>query len=125
MIAWPFCGRTRIEVMTLDALEIPASLDPEMVQRMGVQAETAAALLKALGHAQRLMILCHLSTGAKTVGQIEAKLGARQPAVSQHLARLRLDGLVSAEREGKSIIYDIADPNARQLIDLLYSLYCR
>ena len=111
--------------MTLDALEIPASLDPEMVQRMGVQAETAAALLKALGHAQRLMILCHLSTGAKTVGQIEAKLGARQPAVSQHLARLRLDGLVSAEREGKSIIYDIADPNARQLIDLLYSLYCR
>ena len=53
------------------------------------------------------------------------KLGARQAAVSQHLARLRLDGLVSAERDGKSIIYDIADPNARAMIDLLYGLYCK
>ena len=111
--------------MTLDALEHTAQPDAQLVQRMGLQAETAAALLKALGHAQRLMILCHLSTGAKTVGQIEAKLGARQAAVSQHLARLRQDGLVSTTRDGKSIIYDIADPNARRLVDLLYGLYCK
>jgi ArsR family transcriptional regulator len=111
--------------MTLDAPRIALPPDAQLVLRMGMQAETAAALLKALGHAQRLMILCHLSTGPKTVTEIEVKLGARQAAVSQHLARLRLDGLVSAERDGKSIIYDIADPNARAMIDLMYALYCK
>jgi ArsR family transcriptional regulator len=92
---------------------------------MADQADKAAALLKALSHAQRLMILCHLSTGPKSVSQIEEKLGARQAAVSQHLARLRQDGLVTAERDGKSILYDIADPHARELIDTLYTLYCK
>ena len=111
--------------MTLDAIAPPQPVDAQMVVRMGLQAETAAALLKALGHAQRLMILCHLSTGPKTVSEIEAKLGARQAAVSQHLARLRQDGLVTAERDGKSIIYDIADANARAMIDLMYALYCK
>ena len=100
----------------------PAS--PETVLRMASQAENAAALLKALGHSQRLMILCNLTTGPKTVSEIEEKIGARQAAVSQHLARLRQDGLVTAERDGKSIIYDIADPNARALIELMYALYC-
>ena len=111
--------------MTLNAIEPPQPFDAQMVLRMSLQAERASALLKALGHAQRLMILCHLSTGPKTVSEIEAKLGARQAAVSQHLARLRQDGLVTAARDGKSITYDIADPNVRAMIDLLYGLYCK
>ena len=98
---------------------------PELVLKMADQAEAAAALLKALSHSQRLMILCHLSTGPKTVSQIEEKIGARQAAVSQHLARLRQDGLVSAHREGKTIVYDIAHPYARELIETLYGLYCK
>jgi ArsR family transcriptional regulator, virulence genes transcriptional regulator len=98
---------------------------PDAVLRMADQAEAAAALLKALAHAQRLMILCHLSTGPKTVSEIEDRIGARQSAVSQHLARLRQDGLVTAERRGKSIGYDIADPAVRQVIELLYGLYCK
>lgn len=110
--------------MTLDNIDAARPFDAEMVARMGLQAESAAALLKALGHAQRLMILCNLTTGPKTVSEIEEKIGARQAAVSQHLARLRQDGLVTAERDGKSIIYDIADPNVRALIELLYGLYC-
>jgi ArsR family transcriptional regulator len=111
--------------MTLDASEPPQLVDAQLVARMGLQAETAAALLKALGHSQRLMILCHLSTGPKTVSEIEVKLGARQAAVSQQLARLRQDGLVTAERDGKTIIYDIADPNARAMVELMYALYCK
>lgn len=103
----------------------PPQIPPEIVLKMADQAEAAAALLKALSHAQRLMILCHLSTGPKTVSEIEAKIGARQAAVSQHLARLRQDGLVTAERDGKQIVYDIAHPYARELIDTLYGLYCK
>ena len=109
----------------MDTFETSHPFDAQMVARMALQAESAAALLKALGHAQRLMILCHLSTGPKTVTEIEVKLGARQAAVSQHLARLRQDGLVTAERYGKSIVYDIAGSNARALIELMYSLYCK
>jgi DNA-binding transcriptional ArsR family regulator len=98
--------------------------ESDVVLRMAGQAKTAAALMKALSHAQRLMILCHLSEGPKSVSEIEERLGARQAAVSQHLARLRQDGLVSTARDGKSIVYDIANPHARQLIETLYRLYC-
>jgi DNA-binding transcriptional ArsR family regulator len=95
------------------------------VLRMEAQSEAAAALLKALSHAQRLMILCHLSTGPMSVTEIENRIGARQAAVSQHLARLRQDGLVTSVRDGKSIVYDIADPLTRRLIETLYELYCK
>ncbi len=111
--------------MALDNPNPPEIAPVEVVLRMADQAEAAAALLKALSHAQRLMILCHLSTGPKTVREIEEKIGARQAAVSQHLARLRQDGLVTAEREGKTIVYDIAHPYARELIQTLYGLYCK
>lgn len=113
------------KVMTLDDSQAKLFPSPEVVLKMADQADAAAALLKALSHAQRLMILCHLSTGPKTVSEIEEKIGARQAAVSQHLARLRQDGLVTAEREGKTIVYDIAHPYARQLVDTLYGLYCK
>ncbi|MGM3168371.1 ArsR/SmtB family transcription factor, partial [Bacillus cereus group sp. BC254] len=73
-------------------------------------AEPAAAFLKALSHEGRLMILCHLAEGEKSVRELEGLIGLRQAAVSQQLARLRLEGLVSTRRKGKAIFYALRDP---------------
>lgn len=70
------------------------------------------------------MILCHLGAGEKSVGELEALLEIRQAAVSQMLARLRDEGLVSTRREGKTIFYSLSDGNTEQVIGLLYSLFC-
>ena len=90
-----------------------------------MRAAQASALLKALSHEGRLMILCHLSTGEKSVTELERLLGQRQAAVSQQLARLRADGLVQARREGKAIFYSLGDPRAGQVVGLLYEMFCR
>lgn len=89
------------------------------------QSEAAASFLKALSHEGRLMILCHLSSGEKSVTELERLLSTRQAAVSQQLARLRLEGLVSCRRDGKVMFYALADNKARQMIDLVYNLFCR
>ncbi len=88
------------------------------------QSEAAASFLKALSHEGRLMILCHLSSGEKSVTELEQLLSTRQAAVSQQLARLRLEGLVSCRRDGKIMYYALADHKARQMIDLVYNLFC-
>lgn len=87
-------------------------------------AETASSFLKALSHEGRLMILCHLSTGEKSVTELETLLASRQAAVSQQLARLRLEGLVSYRREGKAIYYSLADERARRMLELMHELFC-
>nr|WP_242509558.1 metalloregulator ArsR/SmtB family transcription factor [Rhodovulum imhoffii] len=87
-------------------------------------AETASGFLKALSHEGRLMILCHLSTGEKSVTELETLLSSRQAAVSQQLARLRLEGLVGYRREGKTIYYSLADERARRLLELMYDMFC-
>jgi DNA-binding transcriptional ArsR family regulator len=87
-------------------------------------AESAAELLKTLSHSGRLMILCNLANGEKSVGELEAMLDTRQAAVSQQLARLRKDRLVSFRRDGKAVYYSLSDDRARQIIELLYSIYC-
>lgn len=92
---------------------------------MAVQAEAAANLLKALSHEGRLMILCHLSSGEKSVTELEDLLHARQAAVSQQLARLRQDGLVNTRREGKAIFYSIADVRAARVMALIYDMFCK
>ncbi|WP_432759673.1 ArsR/SmtB family transcription factor [Defluviimonas sp. SAOS-178_SWC] len=89
------------------------------------RAESASTFLKALAHEGRLMILCHLSTGEKTVTELEILLSSRQAAVSQQLARLRLEGVVEARREGKAIFYSLADTRAERLIGVLYDLFCK
>jgi ArsR family transcriptional regulator len=91
---------------------------------MEAKAEEATALLKALSHEGRLMILCHLTTGEKSVTELETILDSRQAAVSQQLARLRLEGLVNYRRDGKTIFYSLADPRARRVIDLMYQIFC-
>lgn len=91
---------------------------------MEAKAENATAFLKALSHEGRLMILCHLTTGEKSVTELENILESRQAAVSQQLARLRQEGLVDYRRDGKTIYYSLADPKARRMIDLVYELFC-
>lgn len=92
----------------------------DMMQRV----TQASALMKALAHEGRLMILCHLSAGEKTVGELERLLGQRQAAVSQQLARLRAEGLVQSRRDGKARLYSVADPRAAEVVALMYKLFC-
>jgi DNA-binding transcriptional ArsR family regulator len=100
-------------------LVAPANADGDIAQAMADHFEAAAALLKAMSHEGRLMILCHLAGGEKSVTELEALIGQRQAAVSQQLARLRLEGLVRTRREGKAIIYAIHDPNVLRLVRVL------
>jgi DNA-binding transcriptional ArsR family regulator len=86
---------------------------------LAAKAPMMAAFLKALGHDGRLAILCHLAIAPKSVSELETLLSSRQPVVSQHLARLRLEGLVTARRDGKAIYYSIRDPKVQELLGLL------
>jgi ArsR family transcriptional regulator len=97
-----------------------APIPPEMA----THSEHAAAFLKALAHEGRLLILCHLNTGEKSVTELEKLLGQRQAAVSQQLARLRMEGLVRSRRDGKTIYYSLGDDRAQRMIGLLYDMFC-
>ncbi|MCC5963235.1 MAG: winged helix-turn-helix transcriptional regulator [Rhodobacteraceae bacterium] len=88
------------------------------------KAQAASNFLKALAHEGRLMILCHLSSGEKSVTELEQLLQSRQAAVSQQLARLRLEGLVSCRRDGKTIYYALHDPKAARLVGVVYEMFC-
>jgi DNA-binding transcriptional ArsR family regulator len=88
------------------------------------QARQATELLKALSHEGRLVLLCMLCERERSVGELENLVGQRQATVSQQLARLRLDGLVTTRREGKTVFYSIADDNVRRLIGTLYEMFC-
>lgn len=88
------------------------------------KARKASELLKALSHENRLLLLCLLSERERSVSELEQLLSLRQPTVSQQLARLRLDGLVTTRREGKSILYSLANDDVRRVIGVLYSIYC-
>lgn len=89
------------------------------------QAGEAASLLKALANEQRLLILCHLvSAGELSVSAIGKRIELSQSALSQHLARLREQGLVTFRRESQTLYYSVADPKAEQLLELLRDLFC-
>ncbi len=94
------------------------------IELLSGNAAEASSFLKALGHEGRLMILCHLYSGEKTVTELEKLLSSRQASVSQQLARLRLEGLVKYRRDGKTIYYTLGDTKAREAIDLVYRLFC-
>ncbi len=87
-------------------------------------AKRASNFLKALAHENRLVILCFLADGEKNVGELEALLGIRQPSLSQQLARLRADKLVSTRRDSKQIYYSLASKEAKKMIELLYEMFC-
>ncbi len=93
-------------------------------EEMAENARNAAGFLKTLAHEGRLMILCHLGSGEKSVGELEGLLGMRQAAVSQMLARLREEGLVNTRRDGKTIYYSLATEDTARVIGLLYEIFC-
>ena len=104
----------------------PAPGTPHLsADEMLAQATAAAGFLKALAHEGRLMILCHLQSGEKTVSELEQLLASRQAAVSQQLARLRLEGLVSCRRDGKTMHYSIQDPKVATAIGMVYEMFCK
>ena len=100
------------------------TMDEAEVDRMVRNARDATDFLKALSHEGRLMILCHLCTGEKSVTELETLLASRQAAVSQQLARLRLEGLVDHRRDGKTIYYSLKDHRVRRMIETVYDLFC-
>ncbi|OJU23991.1 MAG: transcriptional regulator [Alphaproteobacteria bacterium 64-6] len=94
------------------------------IERMQDAADRACELLKAMANRHRLLILCQLVQGERSVGELAEFLGIRDSAVSQHLTLLRKDGLVSARRDGQTIWYSIASAEARALLSTLYDVFC-
>ena len=94
------------------------------LEQMQAAAGRAAALLKALSHPDRLILLCQLSQGEFCVGELEVKLGIHQPTLSQQLGVLRQEGLVETRREGKQMYYRIASDDAMAVLQVLYSRFC-
>ena len=91
---------------------------------LAANSKRAAAFLKTMANDKRLLVLCLLAQREHNVSEIEQALGIRQPTLSQQLAILREEGLVETRREGKTIYYDLASPEAEALMDLLYKLFC-
>lgn len=88
------------------------------------KARKASDFLKALSHENRLLLLCLLAEKERSVGELETILHLRQPTVSQQLARLRLDGLVTTRREGKVIHYSLANDDVRRIIGVIHDIFC-
>ncbi|HZR88080.1 MAG TPA: metalloregulator ArsR/SmtB family transcription factor [Bradyrhizobium sp.] len=108
--------------MALPKMKVVAA--PLDMDKMAGNAQLASEFLKALAHESRLLTLCLLTDGEKTVGELEELLSRRQSTVSQQLARLRLDGLVSARREGTTIYYRLADEKVKIVLEALYKAFC-
>lgn len=93
-------------------------------EEMANHAEEAAEVLKSIANPNRLMILCALIEGEKTVGTINQEVPLSQSALSQHLARLRAEELVTTRKEGQTVHYRVSDPRILELMSSLYELYC-
>lgn len=107
-----------------DTVRIQEVIPVTMADRMATAAEEAAAMLRALSNPSRLLLLCQLVAGEKSVGELEAALGLSQAYVSQQLARLRAEGIVAARREGRTVHYRLADDRIAPVIGTLYEQYC-
>jgi ArsR family transcriptional regulator len=102
-----------------------SDLPQDDLSHMLRSAQAASQFLKTISHEGRLMILCYLSSGEKSVTELEKLLSARQAAVSQQLSRLRGEGLVSTRREGKTIYYSLKDARAERILEVLYEQFCK
>jgi len=87
--------------------------------------QQAEKLLKLLANAKRLMILCHLLDGPKSVGELNSEIELTQSALSQHLARMRTDGVVKTTKHGLYVHYHIAMPEIEAILAVLYDIYCK
>ncbi len=108
--------------MALPKLKTDAS--PAELEQLFEQARAASDLLKALSHETRLLILCLLTEGEKSVSELESIMSMPQAAVSQQLARLRFDRLVATRREGRLIYYRIASDDVSGIVGQLYDMFC-
>ncbi|MBW8269728.1 ArsR/SmtB family transcription factor [Caldovatus aquaticus] len=102
-----------------------ATAAPRDLAGLEEKAAEAARLLRLLGNENRLLVLCHLAAeGEMSVGALAETLHLSQPALSQHLARLREDGLVATRKEAQAVFYRLADPRVARLLALLRELFC-
>lgn len=106
-----------------DELRSGAEYSAELEQLMR-NAREASDFLKALSHESRLLLLCLLAEKERSVGELENILSLRQPTVSQQLARLRFDDMVTTRRDGKTVYYSIANENVRRVISVIYDIFC-
>jgi DNA-binding transcriptional ArsR family regulator len=97
------------------------TLDPALLRAAAGQ---AVAALKVLAHEARLLLLCQLAQGERSVSELEEQLGIHQPTLSQQLGVLRGEGVVNTRRSGKNIYYSVADPALLEILAVLYRLYC-
>ena len=98
--------------------------DNHLVEDLHAQAGQAAALMKTLSNTARLMILCQLVEGERSVAELEKNLDTKQPNVSQQLARLRMEGYVNTRRDGRTIYYSLADDRVANVIRNLHQTFC-
>lgn len=95
------------------------------MKTMRKRAGEAAAMMRALSHEARLLVLCELVGGERSAGELVASSGLSQSALSQHLAKLRDEGLVTTRRDGQMIFYSIGDQRAEKILGVLNNIYCR
>ncbi|MBX3453854.1 metalloregulator ArsR/SmtB family transcription factor [Ferrovibrio sp.] len=95
------------------------------LDRMQASASAASEFLSNLANEKRLLTLCRLMEAESSVGELAEAVGLSQSALSQHLTRLRKDGLVETRRDGQTIYYRIADPRVKKLIRVLYDTFCK
>lgn len=100
----------------------PPGISP--VAELEAKAEEAAALLSSMANAKRLLVLCQLVEKERSVGELAEMVGLSQSALSQHLAKMRLQGLVETRREGQTIHYRLASGEVRLLLETLHGLFC-
>ncbi|MGB4057134.1 MAG: metalloregulator ArsR/SmtB family transcription factor [Alphaproteobacteria bacterium] len=94
------------------------------IEHLEQKSEEAVRLLRALANKKRLMIVCTLFMGEKNVGEMEKIVGLSQSALSQHLARLRRDGIVNNRRDAQTIYYSLCSDAVQQLLGCLHQIYC-
>ena len=102
-------------------MEVTDDFDLEAMKK---SAKHASALMKTLGHQGRLMILCQLATGEKSVGELSRLLDIAQSPLSQHLSRMRSEGLVMPRRNAQTVYYTLNSDEAGKIIECVYGLYC-
>lgn len=123
MVAWAagVAGRS-VDASARGSYRRPvAAMKPSDLE---TNARKASALLKAMANERRLLILCQLAQGEKSVSELESLVSLSQSALSQHLARLRRDGLVATRRNAQTIHYSLAGREAGAVMETLYALFC-
>ena len=110
--------------MDMPIAQMNESMPKLDISLMRANADNACRMMKTLANRDRLMLLCQLSQGEKRVGELEEATNIQQPTLSQQLAVLREENVVSTRRDGKHIYYKISSPIAMSVMELLYATYC-